>query len=63
MKKTLLTYGLSAALVSILLLAACVGSNEAEPAATGLPAAAVEPTPAARVFPTATPYPTPVPRI
>ena len=59
MKKTLLTYGLSAALFSILLLAACVGSNETEPAATAAPAAAVEPTPAARVFPTATPYPTP----
>ena len=59
MKKTLLTYGLSAALLSILLLAACVGSNETEPAATAAPAAAVEPTPAPRVYPTATPYPTP----
>ena len=37
MKKTLLTYGLSAALLSILLLTACVGSNETEPAATAGP--------------------------
>ncbi len=59
MTKVLLTYGLSAALLSILLLTACIGSNETEPAATEGRAAVAEPTPAPRVYPTATPYPTP----
>ena len=59
MTKALLRYGLLAALLSALSLAACAGSDETTPTPTEAPAAAAEATPRWKVYPTATPYPTP----